>query len=333
VVSLICPVFNEERYIRCCVDSIIEQDYPKNDMEVLFVDGNSTDNTVLILREYKDRMPYIRIIKNPERITPISMNVGIRESKGNIIIRVDAHARYPFNYVTALVKKLNDLDADNVGAVVRTDVLKKNEKTLAICEVLSNPFGVGNSYFRIGINETKKVDTVPFGCWKRDVFNRFGYFDSRLARNQDLEFNKRIGLGGGRIFIVPDTYSTYFARETFKEIAKNSYLNGKWNILTIYYTRNIHSISLRHFIPLLFLLSLIIPIPFMLFYIDILYISIVSLSAYLILLLFISLPLAIKKKFNILYLIVSFVVLHLSHGLGSLSGIIRILNFTKKTII
>jgi GT2 family glycosyltransferase len=224
------------------------------------------------------------------------MNLGIEASHGDIIVRLDAHAVYPANYISVLASKLSELSADNVGAPCRTDVLNKTSKTLAIREVLSNKIGVGNSTFRIGINRTREVDTVPFGCWKREVFDRFGYFNERLIRNQDIELNKRIIMGGGKIYLVPDTYCTYFARETFKEIVKNNYANGKWNILTVYYTKNIRSLSLRHFVPILFLLSLILPVFFTQFNWRFLYVAIFSLGVYLCLLITVSLFIVKKRN-------------------------------------
>ena len=131
-----------------------------------------------------------------------------------------------------------------MGTVCKTDVLNKTPKTLAIREVLGNKFGVGNSTFRTGITEEQDVDTVPFGCWRREVFEKYGLYDVRLVRNQDIELNKRIKRGGGKIYILPDTYCTYLARETWSALAKNNYGNGKWNILTVWYTKMFSSLSI-----------------------------------------------------------------------------------------
>jgi glycosyltransferase involved in cell wall biosynthesis len=325
MISIVCPIYNEEKYIGACIDSVLSQDYSKNDMEVLFIDGNSTDNTVNIIKEYIADYPFIKVINNPDRIVPIAMNLGVRASHGDIIIRLDAHAAYPANYISTLANKLVELNADNVGAPCKTDVLNKNPKALAIREVLSSRFGVGNSIFRLGINKTKEVDTVPFGCYRKDTFERFGFFDTRLIRNQDIELNKRIKRGGGKIYIISDTYCTYFARETFKEISKNNYANGKWNILTVFYTKNIHSLSLRHFIPMLFLLSLVLPILFACLNYYFIYVTIISLAMYFLLVIGFSFCLAIKKRLSFVYLVVSYIVLHVSYGFGSLMGVIKII--------
>lgn len=325
MLSVICPIYNEEKYIANCIESILLQDYPKDDLEVLFVDGMSKDRTREIVAEYTRKYPFIRLIDNPEKIVPYAMNYGIRASKGEVIIRLDAHATYEKNYFSALVRRLNELGADNVGSVCKTDVLNKTPKTLAIREVLSNKFGVGNSVFRTGIDKVMEVDTVPFGCWRRDVFDKYGLYDLRLVRNQDIELNKRILRGGGKIFIVPDTYCTYLARETFKGLAKNNYGNGKWNILTVHYTKQVNSLSIRHFIPLAFVLSLILPVIASIFYLPLIALAALSLIAYVLLLGSISIKLSFSKKLNFFYLLASFLVLHLSYGWGSLVGICKVL--------
>lgn len=325
MISVICPIYNEEKYIGKCIESIMQQDYPKEDMEVLFVDGMSTDKTRSIISEYLPRCPYLRVVDNPHRIVPYAMNKGIKESKGDVIIRIDAHTSYERNYFSALVSRLYELDADDVGAVCKTDVLNKTPKTLAIREVLSNKFGVGNSVFRTGVDKVMEVDTVPFGCWRREVFDKYGLYDTRLVRNQDIELSKRILRGGGKIFIVPDTFCTYYARETYRALSRNNYQNGKWNILTVYYTKQFNSLSLRHFVPMVFVLSLILPLLASIIWLPLIWIAVASLSAYLLALTAICIKLSVNKRLNITYLLCSFFVLHLSYGCGSLAGCFSVL--------
>ena len=241
--SVICPIYNEEKYIGQFLDSLLKQDYPKDDLEILLVDGMSKDKTRDIVAGYTAQYPFIRLIDNPDKIVPYAMNRGIEAAKGNVIMRLDAHASYQPDYFSVLVSGLKRLHADNVGTVCKTDVLNKTPKTLAIREVLGNKFGVGNSTFRTGIDREQEVETVPFGCWPREVFEKYGKYDVRLVRNQDIELNKRIIRGGGKIYILPDTYCTYLARETWRALAKNNYGNGKWNILTVYYTKTFSSLS------------------------------------------------------------------------------------------
>lgn len=324
MLSVICPIYNEEKYIAKCIDSIMKQDYPKDNLELIFVDGMSSDRTREIVSEYSEKYPFVRLIDNPARIVPVAMNTGILASRGDVIMRLDAHATYASNYFRVLEEALFTLNADNVGAVCKTDVLNKTPKALAIKEALSNRFGVGNSSFRVGVDEVTAVDTVPFGCWRRDVFTKYGLYDERLVRNQDIELNKRILRGGGKIFLIPDTYCTYLARETFGALAKNSFGNGKWNILTVFYTRQLSSLSIRHFIPLVFVISIFLPLICSVLYLPVALISLLSLISYTSLLGVVCLKLSCAKKINFIYLLMSFIVLHFSYGCGSLIGILSL---------
>ena len=324
MLSVICPIYNEEKYIAKCIDSMLEQDYPKDDLEIILVDGMSTDNTRKIVAGYVKQYPFIRLIDNPHRIAPWAMNIGVKESKGDIIMRLDAHATYEKNYFSSLAYGITKYNADNIGCVCKTDVLNKTAKTLAIREVLSNKFGVGNSTFRTGIEGAQEVETVPFGCWKRDVFSKYGFYDVRLVRNQDIELNKRIIRGGGKIIIVPDTFCTYLARETFKALAKNNFGNGKWNILTVYYTKEMRSLSLRHFVPLAFILSVLIPSIVGFIWLPAFGVSLLALFMYLTLFGIVSARLALTKGLNFYYLFASFITLHISYGWGSLIGLLKL---------
>lgn len=325
MLSVVCPIYNEERYMANCIESILAQDYPKEDLEVLFVDGMSVDKTREIVAKYAAQYPFIRLIDNPHKIVPYAMNIGIKAAKGDIIIRLDAHAAYEKNYMSVLVNALDKYHADNIGAVCKTDVLKKTPKSLAIREVLSNKFGVGNSIFRTGIKGVQEVETVPFGCWKKDVFDRYGMYDERLVRNQDIELNKRIIRGGGKIIIIPDTYSTYYARETYKALFKNNFENGRWNILTVYFTKELRSLSVRHFIPLVFVLALVLPLSIGIYWSSVVYISLFALLMYLLVFSTVCISLMLSKGLNCIYLLGSFIILHISYGCGSLIGLLGLL--------
>lgn len=329
MLTVIVPIYNEEKYISQCIESIVAQDYPKDDLEVLLVDGMSTDRTREIVSEYAVKYPFIHMLDNPKKIVPCAMNIGIKAAKGDIIMRLDAHSFYQNDYFSVLTRRLIELGADNVGVVCKTDVLNKNPKSLAIREVLRNKFGVGNSAFRTGISEVMRVDTVPFGCWRKEVFQKYGLYDERLVRNQDIELSKRIINGGGSIFIVPDTYCTYLARETYSSLAKNNFGNGKWIILTVYYTDNLKSLSVRHFIPLLFVLGIIVPTIVGLFWRPALWVSAFVAVAYLLALGSISARLSKTKELSFFHLMWSFITLHCSYGCGSISGILS-LPFIKK---
>lgn len=320
-ISIIIPAYNEEKFIVNCLKSVYTQDYPKDKMEVIVVDGHSTDKTAEIVRR---KFPEVILLENPDKIVPISMNMGIKQAKGDYIVRLDAHAEYPQNYFSKLIENALKYNTDNIGGLCITETKNQALKSWAIKTALSHKFGVGNSAFRVGATKPQIVDTVPFGCFKREVFDRFGLYDERLERNQDIELNKRIKRGGGKILLVPEITCTYFARDTFSGLFNNNYKNGYWNILTVYYTKNFSSLSTRHFVPLIFVLSLILPLLLAFINIKFLWLSVLSSSIYLLALLWVCFSITWRKPWRIIYLLPSFFLLHISYGIGSLAGIIKI---------
>jgi glycosyltransferase involved in cell wall biosynthesis len=254
VISVILPCRNEERFIGPCLDSFLDTQWPKDRLELLVVDGQSNDRTGDIVRHYTKKYPWIRLIENPKRIVPTALNLGIKAATGDIVVRMDAHVVYPPEYLTKLVTALETSGADNVGPMVRTLPANNTAMAAAIATALSHPFGVGNSYFRIGAPEARWVDTVPFGCWKREVFNRIGLFDEDLVRNQDEELNYRLIRQGGRVRLCPDVVAYYYARESPRLAARMLYQYGYFKPLV---ARKIGRIvTLRQLAPPAFVLAL-----------------------------------------------------------------------------
>jgi glycosyltransferase involved in cell wall biosynthesis len=225
-VTVIVPCRNEERYLVECLDSILACDYPPERLEVLVVDGMSDDGTRPLLAEYAARHPAVRMIDNPRRITPVALNLAIRAAQGDVIVRMDAHVVYPKNYVSRLVAALDEFGADNVGAVLRTLPANQTAMGKAIAIGMSHPFGVGTSYFRIGTDQPRWVDTIAFFCIRRATFDRVGMFDEELIRHQDGEFNARLIKAGGRILLIPDVVSYYYARATLRQVGRMFYQYG-----------------------------------------------------------------------------------------------------------
>lgn len=251
-ISVILPVRNEERYIENCVASIFDQDYPVDKMEVLFVDGCSEDRTVELLRTMQRQHPQIRVLHNPNRTVPYAMNIGIRESKAPVIVRLDAHAEYPADYIRLSVETLLERDCENAGGIF--DTRGRGFMGEAIAAMLKTPFGVGNASYRL-TDQEGYVDTVPFGCFRRELFERIGGFDERLTRNQDNELNFRIRKTGGKIWLNPKIRVLYYCRNTIRGIMRMGYMNGKWNVITMALVPG--SMGVRHFVPLAFVLCTI----------------------------------------------------------------------------
>lgn len=257
MLSVIVPIYQEEKYISKCIDSMLSQDYPKDDLEIILVDGMSKDRTREIVATYTAKYPFIRMIDNPERIAPCAMNRGIKEAKGDVIMRLDAHVYYPKNYFSLLVEKLNELPgAENVGALCNTLPVNDSITAQSIAAVLSSSFGMGNSHFRVGADKEMEVDTVPFGCFHKSIFDKVGLYDEELVRNQDDELNARIIKAGGKIYLIPQLVCEYYARDTAKKVFKMFYQYGVFKPLV---NKKLGSpATVRQFFPLFFVLGLLV---------------------------------------------------------------------------
>ncbi|HQC15441.1 MAG TPA: glycosyltransferase family 2 protein, partial [Mesotoga prima] len=227
-VSVIIPARNEENFIEKCIESFLTCDYPGELIEVIVVDGMSEDRTREIVTEISGRDDRVLLVDNERKITPVAMNLGIKASKGDYIFFSGAHSEMPSDYISKCIKHAIESGADNVGGVMKTEPRVKSAVGIAISKVLSSPLGVGGAKFRTGVSKPTEVDTVPFGCYKREVFDRIGYFNEKLVRNQDIEFNLRLKRAGGKIILFPDIELTYYSRSTFKELWKNNFGNGFW---------------------------------------------------------------------------------------------------------
>ena len=322
MLSVIVPIYNEEKYIVKCIETILAQDYPKDDLEVVFVDGMSTDRTREIVLDYAQKYNFIRLLDNPNRIAPCAMNIGIRATKGEYVMRLDGHALYPPKYFSAIVewhKKRPDID--NVGGICVTDVLNRNRVSMSIAKVMSDKFGVGNSKFRTGVDaECLEVDTVPFGCYKREVFDKVGLYNESLVRCQDIELNKRLKRAGGRILIVPSIYCTYIPRENFSDFYRNRYLTGYWVVKMGFITGTLRNSGMRHFVPAIFVMTILLSM--LLGMIN----SLCFLPGVLALLSYGGLMLGRSfvindKNTSVWNLFKAFCCIHFSYGLGSIKGL------------
>ena len=232
-VSVIIPCRNEVRYIGDCLESLLANDYPKDRVELLVVDGMSDDGTRDVVRQYSRMHPSTQLVDNPRNVTPAALNIGIERACGSVIMLMGAHAACPPTYISHLVTWLQQSGADGVGGLCVARPGRDSATAKAIAAALSHPFGVGNSYFRTGVRAPRWVDTVPFGCYRRDVFERVGLFDEQLVRDQDDEFNMRLLKQGGRLLLVPTIASHYFARESLGKLWRMFFQYGYFKPLVV----------------------------------------------------------------------------------------------------
>ena len=293
---------------------------------MLVIDGMSEDGTREVIAGYAEQYPWIKIIENPKLITPVALNLGIKQAKGQVILWMSAHNRYEKDYVSRSVECLEKFGADNVGGIMKTLPREDTFTGRAIVASLSHRFGVGNSYFRVQASEPKWVDTVFGGCYRREVFDRVGLFNENLVRGQDMEFNLRLKKAGGKTLLVPEIVSYYYARSDIKSFWKHNFTNGVWAILPFLHSP-IMPVSWRHLVPLLFVASLLGSAFLGLFWTPFFYLFLFILGFYGLANLGASLQIAQEKR-NIRYLLAMpyvFASLHLSYGLGSLLGMFKIL--------
>ena len=322
MITLILPIRNEAKHIRQCLDAILGQDYPEEQMKILVPDGMSTDETRGIVLHYQVTHPQIRLVDNPGKIVPTGLNSAIRQAQGQIIIRIDGHTLIAPDYVSRCAETLMLTGAENVGgrmtAVGTTDFGK------AVAVATSTPFGVGNSKFHYS-QTMEEVDSVYMGAWPIDVFKRIGLFDEELVRDQDDEFNYRIRENGGKIILNPEIQSIYKTRSTPFSLWKQYFRYGFYKVRVL--QKHPRQMSVRQFVPPVFVLSLlmallltvILPWGWAL-------LALIT-GSYLTANLAASLVTAAQKGWKHLWLLpVTFAILHLSYGFGFLCGLVKFWN-------
>lgn len=320
-VTIIIPTLNEEVFIRQCLSSAYAQSYPQERIEILVLDGGSQDNTLKIVREEQLNHPNLSVLRNPGKIQSAAFNQGVGVSKGEIIIRWDAHCKYDPDYVYHCVKNHQEGIFGNVGGSIQ--VLPGSEslmsRTIALINTLA--FGTGGAAFR-SAPAGKYVDTVPYGSFRREIIEKIGPMNENLKRGEDNEYNARIRNAGYKILLDPEIKSCYYARKDLrsflKQMGSNGYSIGILLRMSVKYT------GLRHTVPLLFFLFIatgLILFPFFL-YARIIFLFILAL--YFLLSLAFAVMAGIGNDFRIIPLMVfSVFCVHLCYGYCTLKGLIQ----------
>lgn len=244
--TIVVACRNERRHIRELLDSILAQDMGGMTWEAIVADGMSDDGTREILREYSARDPRLCVVDNPRRVVSPGLNAAIRAARGAMIIRMDAHTCYAPDYCRKCVTTLERTGADNAGGPARTRT--QGTRARAFAAAYHSRFSTGARFH--DENYEGWIDTVPYGCWRKETLERLGLFDEHLVRNQDDELNLRLIRAGGKIWQSPDIVSWYSPRATLKALFVQYFQYGFWKAAVI----RKHKLpgSWRHLIPVTF---------------------------------------------------------------------------------
>lgn len=319
-ISIIIPSRNEEKYIQKCLNSIIDQTYPKNKLELLVVDGISTDKTREVVREYSQKFPFINLFENPSKLTPFAMNIGIKNSKGDVIILVNAHSLLDKDFLKNSILCLNKTGADAVGGMLDSINEESSSIAKAIPIATDSIFGAGGRRYRSRLEEGFVRDTLPYCAYRRDLINKIGWIDEDLIRDQDEEFNYRILKSGGKIYYTPQIKSYLFIRPSLRKVWKQHFQYGYFKPLVAQKVGGV--LTWRQTIPSIFVSTLFITGLFSFFIRYFLWGFLLILGAYIGVNLLFSLILSIKEDFKLLpFIVISFAALHVSYGVGYIKGI------------
>ena len=316
-VSLIIPTLNEEQYLEQTIFSLISNDYPSNKFEILIVDGQSKDNTLNIAQRLAKQFPNIRIISNPKIYQSAALNIGVKESKGDFIIRADAHAIYDKNYISCSIDLLQKGEFENVGPVQISLGYKLIEK--AIAKAMNSKIGMGNAKYRLDKREVFEVKSVWLGAWKKETLIKIDGFNENLPISEDFDLNYRLRKSGSKIAASNLIKAMYLVRKSLSGLFKQFYKYGFWKIkFLIIYPKEF---QIRWLAPPILVFSLFISVILSKF---IIFTLLFPLS-YLLILFLITINYMIKASsikdlLSSMILLLVFPIIHISWGVGFLYG-------------
>jgi GT2 family glycosyltransferase len=324
LVTVVVPCRNEARHIARCLESILANDYPKERMEILVLDGMSEDGTREIVAGYSERYPMIRLVDNPKKHIPVAMNIGIREARGERILKMDAHSTYQAEYISRCVAYQDLYGAENAGGVWKMVPGADTATARAIVLGLGSRFGSGNANVKVGVDKPTWSDTTAFGCFKKELFNRIGMYDEKLLSSSDLDLNQRIQAAGGGILVVPDVVISYTADGNLRAFRRHVFADGVWVSYVMKFGKK--AWSWRHWVPAAFVLGLVAACALGALNRAFLWLGLGIGAAYAAVSVAVSLQIAVRERearYAFLLPIV-FTVRHFVHGLGTLFGLVLV---------
>jgi glycosyltransferase involved in cell wall biosynthesis len=323
-VTVVVPCRNEEEHIGRCLESILANDYPKERLEILVLDGMSEDRTRNIVAGYSERYPMVRLVDNPKKHIPVAMNIGIKAARGERILKMDAHSTYQPEYISRCVQYQDLYGAENVGGVWKMVPMPETAMAKAIVLGLGHRFGSGNANVKVGVDKPTWSDTAAFGCFKKDLFERIGLYDEKLLSSSDLDLNQRIRAAGGGILVVPDVIISYMADANLRVFRRHVFADGVWVSYVMKFGKR--AWSWRHWVPAVFVLSLVATFSLSAVNRGFLWLGLSIAGVYAAVNVAVSLQIAIRERdprFAGLLPIV-FAVRHFVHGIGTLYGMVLV---------
>lgn len=330
LVSFIVIAHNAARHLPHILSDIFVQDYPIDKIEIILVNSKSTDNTRNMMENFaiEHKELSVKVLDNPGKILSCGWNVALSEANGDIIIRVDAHSSIPFDFISKNVNSI--LSGENItgGATISKGHEGVWLGLLSLAE--GSKFGGSAADFR-NPGRPRYVDTLAYAAYKRCIFEKVGGYDERLVRNQDNEIHYRMKKAGFTFFFNPAIKSLHVPRSTLYRILKQKYSNGVW--IGLIMGIQPCCFGIRHFVPVIFVLALIILLGLG---ISCIWFPVISLGVlYGITASVFSMEAIFKAqlKIKLLCILLPFVFLsmHMAYGIGTLVGLIKMPFFIRKT--
>ncbi len=251
-VTLVVPMADEARHVEAFVEDVAGQDYD-GPVDLVVADGVSTDGSPALLEAAAARVGLpLTLIANPDRFVSHGLNRCIQAARGDLIVRLDCHSRYPPDYVRLCVAASEETGAWNVGGVLVPQGTTATER--AVAAAMDGPFG-GIGWTRVAAEGRVETDTVTYGAFRREAFEAAGVFDESLVRNQDDELNLRLRLAGGRIVLDPRIRVFYVPRGTLRGVFRQYFEYGRWKVRVMRKHRT--ALSARSLVPVVFVLSVL----------------------------------------------------------------------------
>ena len=324
-VLIVIPVRNEEKYVKICLESVLDFTVPEDiEVDIAIIDGLSTDSTATIVKSLSDAHKNIRIVTNDQIFQAPGLNNVIKKSNCNWVMRLDAHAHYPKNYLKLCYETAVETGSHNCGGVVNTQPGANSYSARLVQALTTHKFGVGNSGFRTGMVEGP-ADTVPYGFFNKSIFEEIGYFNEKLVRAQDYEYNRRILKNGGKIWFNPKIEITYFNQASLSAfLVKQILKEAPYNVYMWYLAP--YTFAYRHAITGVFSLGVIfgLILSFSFPIIHTIFFTVLWLYTLLAILSAIQQAVKYKSSLHLILLAPSFFLFHFLHGLGILGGAIKL---------